>query len=575
MFDTKVYYALEKLFQRKQAVDSSKLKLVAKNGIFVLACVGSVGLLSILLTSASELPTPKLWKPQSDRAKNVAAIIETIDESFADQWSDDELEVAPVANDLLVARRLSLGLSGTIPSVQELKLLEQQPSDQRISWWVSRLLDDTRTHEYLAERLARAWVGVEEGPFLVYRRRRFVSWLSDQLEKNRRYNYLVKDLMTDEGIWTDSPAVNFYTRNIIPDSGTEDKPDPILLTGRTVRAFVGMRIDCLQCHDDFLDNIFVGDPDSPRNGEQTDFHQLAAFFGGTRNSFFGINDISNEKASWKYQLLHDDEETEIEPAVPWQPELLPENLPLRKQLAHWVTHPENRPFSRAIVNRMWAIMAGRPMMEPVDNIPLDGPFPEAMEILVDDFIEHEFDLRRLIRMIANTSAYRLESFAEHDLTTEHQESLAVFPLTRLRPDQMAGAISQAASLRPIDMNSHIFVRLQKFGEVTQFVDRYGDPGENEFEQSGETVTQKLLMFNGEMVNTRIGDETFSSGHIAGLSPDAETAIETVFLATLSRRPTDDEYKYFLDRFDETDKRQDAVMQLYWSLINSLEFGWNH
>jgi hypothetical protein len=556
-------------------MESSKLNLVVKNGLFILICVGSVGLLSIYLTSASELSTPKSWKPESDRAKNVAAIIETIDESFEDQWSDCGLEVAQVADDLLVARRLSLGLSGTIPSVQELKILEQQPSDQRISWWVSRLLEDTRTHDYLAERLARAWVGVEEGPFLVYRRRRFVSWLSNQLAKNRRYNFLVKDLMTDEGIWTDSPAVNFYTRNIIPDSGTDDKPDPILLTGRTVRAFVGMRIDCLQCHDDFLDNIYVGDPDGPRNGEQTDFHQLAAFFGGTRNSFFGINDISNDKASWKYQLLHDDEETEIEPAVPWQPELLPEDLPLRKQLAHWVTHRENRPFSRAIVNRMWAVMAGRPMMEPVDNIPLDGPFPEAMEILVDDFIEHEFDLRRLIRLIANTKAYRLESFAEHDLSTQHQEALAVFPMSRLRPDQMAGAISQAASLRPIDQHAHIFNQLRKYGEVVQFVSRYGDPGENEFEQSGETVTQKLLMFNGEMVNTRISDGSFSSSHIAGLSPDIETTIETVFLATLSRRPTQDEYEYFQQNFEDDEQNKEAVIQLYWSLINSLEFGWNH
>ena len=551
------------------------MKLAAQNGLFLLTCVATTSLLFVLLMSPAGIRDPESWKPTSARAISVAEATASVDAAFDELWSDKGIEVATTADDLLVARRLSLGLAGTIPSVEELKKLELQSSDQRISWWVSRLLEDSRTHDYLAERLARAWVGVEGGPFLLYRRRRFVSWVSDQIENNRRYDLLVRDLMSDEGIWTDSPSVNFYTRNIIPDSGTDDKPDPVLLTGRTVRAFVGMRIDCLQCHDDFLDNIYVGDPDGPRNGEQTDFHQLAAFFGGTRNSFFGINDISNENASWKYQLLHDDEETEIEPAVPWSPELIPEDKPLRKQLAHWVTHPENRPFSRAIINRMWAIMSGRPMMEPVDNIPLNGPFPDAMEILVDDFIEHEFDLRRLIRMIANSKAYRLESSADFETTSEHEEALAVFPMSRLRPDQMAGAISQAASLRPIDQHSHIFTQLRKYGEVTKFVQRYGDPGENEFEQTGETVTQKLLMFNGEMVNTRIGDGSYSSGHIAGLSPDAETAIETVFLATLSRRPTPEEYDYFLNRFEDTEQRQDAVKQLYWTLINSLEFGWNH
>ena len=509
------------------------------------------------------------------RAESVSNVVNSIDMAFEEQWADAGVEVAPRATDFLVARRLSLGLTGTIPSLQELKALEAQPADDRISWWVSRLLDDERTHDYLAERLARAWVGVEGGPFLVYRRRRFVSWLSDQIKKNRRYDHLVNELLTQQGIWTDSPAVNFYTRNIIPDSGKEDKPDPILLAGRTSRAFVGMRIDCLQCHDDFLDNIYVGDPDGPRNGQQTDFHQLAAFFGGTRASFFGIDDISNEEASWKYQLLHDEEETEIHPAVPWYPELLPEGVPLRKQLAQWLTHPDNRPFSRAIVNRMWAIMSGRPMMEPVDNIPLDGPFPPAMEILVDDFIEHEFDLHRLIRLIANSNAYRLESSADHEITTEHGTALAVFPLTRLRPDQMAGAISQATSLRPIDRTAHIFMQLQKFGEAAQFVGRYGDPGENEFEQSGETVTQKLLMFNGEMVNSHIGEGIYSSAHIAQISPDTETAIQTVFLSALSRPPSEEEIDYFVEQFKSNADMKHNISQLYWSLINSLEFGWNH
>lgn len=554
---------------------NNNLNLIVKNILFLSVCVGCGGLLSIFLAAPRDLASPSSWKPDSNRARSVADVVTSIDGAFEDQWNNVGLDIANQADDLLVARRLSLGLTGTIPSVQELKTLQQQPSDQRISWWVSRLLEDTRTHDYLAERLARAWVGVEGGPFLLYRRRRFVAWLSDQLEQNRRYDYLVKQLITDEGIWTDSPAVNFYTRNIIPDTGTDDRPDAVLLTGRTARAFIGIQLDCVQCHDDFLDNIYVGDPDGPRNGEQTDFHQLAAFFGGTRASFFGINDISNENASWKYQLLHDDEETEIEPAVPWSEELLPEGLPLRKQLGHWITHPENRPFSRAIVNRMWAIMSGRPMIEPVDNIPLGGPFPEAMEILVDDFIEHEFDLRRLIRLIANSKAYRLESSADHEITAQHETELAVFPMSRLRPEQMAGAISQAASLRPIDESAHILTQLQKYGEVVQFVQRYGDPGENEFQATGETVTQKLLMFNGEMVNKRISDGVFSSAHISGLAPSTDKAIETVYLATLSRRPDEEELAYFKEKFESQGDPKQSLEQLYWSLINSLEFGWNH
>lgn len=553
------------------------LESIAKNGVFMAILAGSAGLLFVLLTARADLPQPKTFDPDSQRQQSITKVAANVSRSFEKTWQSAELDVADRATDFAVARRLSLALTGTIPSVQELKTFEQQPADQRIHFWVSRLLEDSRCDDYLAERLARAFVGVEEGPFVVYRRRRFVNWLANELKNNRPYDELVRQLISDDGVWTDSPAVNFYTRNIVPDTGTDDKPDPILLAGRTSRVFIGMRIDCLQCHDDFLGNIVVSDPDGNRNGEQTDFHQLAAFFGGTRNTLFGIRDIANEDAVWEYQLLDEEEASKLEPRVPYGHEMLPnENgIPLRDQLAKWVTHPDNRPFSRAIVNRVWAIMSSRPMIEPVDHIPLDGPFLQPMEILVDDFIANGFDLKRLIRVIAESNAYQLDSFSEHEITAQHEAALAVFPMSRLRAEQVAGAIFQSTSLRPVDRYSHVIRRLQKFGDLTQFVTRYGDPGENEFEATGETVTQKLLMFNGEMLNNRIGDNSYSTAHIAGLSPDTETAIETVFLATLSRRPTDEESEFFLGRFAEKEEPNQAVKDLYWSLLNSLEFAWNH
>ncbi|MEC8590156.1 MAG: hypothetical protein VXZ15_01260, partial [Planctomycetota bacterium] len=80
-----------------------------------------------------------------------------------------------------------------------------------MNWWLNYILEDERFADYFAERLARAYVGVENGPFIVYRRRRFVHWLSDQILSNRPYDDLVRHLLTDEGLWTDSPAVNFVS----------------------------------------------------------------------------------------------------------------------------------------------------------------------------------------------------------------------------------------------------------------------------------------------------------------------------------------------------------------------------
>jgi len=111
----------------------------------------------------------------------------------------NSLNPAPMAPDLVVARRLSLGLMGTVPSLEVLRQFERLPSGERLSWWVDHILDDRRYADYFAERLARACVGTEEGPFIFYRRRRLVAWLGDQLAVNRPYDHLVHDLIAGKG----------------------------------------------------------------------------------------------------------------------------------------------------------------------------------------------------------------------------------------------------------------------------------------------------------------------------------------------------------------------------------------
>ena len=168
--------------------------------------------------------------------------------------------------ELAVMRRLSLSLCGTIPSLEEIRRFEYRPPDRRIDAWLDDLLRDRRCGDYLAERFARVFVGTEDGPFLKFRRRRFVAWLSDAILANRRYDANVRDLIADEGLWTDHPATNFLT--VTTDEKTE-RPTPDRLSARVARAFLGVRLDCAQCHDH---------PFQP--WKQEHFRGLAAFFGG-------------------------------------------------------------------------------------------------------------------------------------------------------------------------------------------------------------------------------------------------------------------------------------------------------
>ncbi len=547
-----------------------------RNLLFVgLSIVGLAAVGSRLLSS-DPIETPQDFRPSRYQDPDVRSVLDRVDAEFESTWKDIELQPAGLAEDMQIARRLAIGLTGTIPSLEEIRALQAVPDEQRLEWWVSRLLEDRRYADYVAERLARAYVGTDNGPFIVYRRRRFVTWLSDQLHTNKPYDQLVRELISEQGIWTNSPSTNFLTVTL-DDDDNKGKPDPIRLAARTTRAFLGMRIDCLQCHDDNLGTMNLGAHDDTRSGLQSDFHHLAAFYGGTTFSLFGVQD--SETDEYEYQYLGAEEPAKIAPQPPFAPELVPEEGTQREQLAAWVTHEQNKPFARAMVNRMWALMFGKPLVDPIDDIPLYGEYPAGLETLADDFVENDYDLRHLIRMIAGTKVFQLDSRAEFDVTQKHEDAWAVFPLTRLRPEQMAGGVLQAASLKTIDADSHIISQLQRFNEQNEFIKRYGDTGEDEFEGRAGTIAQRLLMMNGQMVKDRTKSDPVmnSSTRIAILAPNDEKAVETSYLTVLSRLPSDAERAHFVKLLDgkSGDERQAALEDLYWVLVNSTEFSWNH
>ena len=486
-----------------------------------------------------------------------------IDAAFRQHWETVGVPPADPAPDLQVARRLALGLMGTVPSLEEVRQFEALPEQQRLAWWTDHVLADRRSADYLAERLARAYVGTEDGPFLLFRRRRMAHWLADQVAANRPYDHLAREVIAAGGLWTDHPAANFVTVTAQGDD-KQNQPDPIRLAGRTTRAFLGLRLDCAECHD----HPFAA-------WKQSDFEGFAAFFGRTHIGFKGVYDASEgqfEVTDRKTQKVRT-----VAPAVPSHPELMPATGTDREKLAVWVTHPKNPYFARAAVNRVWAVLAGRPLADPVDNLESESDPHPALQVLADDFAANGFDLRRLIRVIAWTKAYRLDSRADRDIGETDEKAWAVFPLTRLRPEQVSGAVEQAARVRTLDASTHILFRLAKFGGEQEFVKRYGDTGEDEFEGRGGTIPQRLLLMNGELVREKVrANPLNASARIANVSPDDPHAVETAYLCCLSRRPTPAEADHFQTKLTDRERsRADHIADLYWALVNSTEFSWNH
>ena len=258
-------------------------------------------------------------------------------------------------------RRLSLALTGTVPSLEEIRRFESRPEGRRVSAWLDDVLADRRSADYLAERFARAFVGTEDGPFIVFRRRRFVAWLGDAIHENRPYDAIVRDLIADSGVWTDHPATNFLT--VTRDEMTE-RPDPERLAARVARAFLGVRLDCAQCHDH---------PFQP--WKQADFRGLAAFFGGVRSDLRGIRD---DVPSYTPPDRVTKTPTAVDPRVPFLPELEPrlgQPAPAARRVGRLAEEPEPRP--RITANRAWAILFGRPLAEPIDDLSSRRPPPRA------------------------------------------------------------------------------------------------------------------------------------------------------------------------------------------------------
>ena len=557
-----------------------KLKPTTQAVLFVLLCVAGIGGLvgSAFSTKGLERRVNQIDN-HHQQAAGLLEVVAEVDQQFQQQWKERSLPFAPAAHTLTVMRRASLALHGTIPSLEEVKAFAlesgyEMTDDKVIDRYVNYLLMDRRYSDYLSERFARIFVGVDAGPFLIYRRGRFRLWLSDQLMDNKPYDELVHSLIDSKGVWTSDPEVNFVTAAIT--EGEDGRPDVMKLAGRTSRAFLGMRIDCLQCHDDRLGTITLNPSDPAEGGLQSDFHQFAAFYSQVKTGLYGVDDDAEHYA---YKYLGNEEEVIVPPVVPFFQELSDSKGTRRGQLADWVTHPDNRAFARTAVNRIWAIVFGRPLVVPVDDIPLAGPFPLGLEALTDEFVESGFDLKHLIRVITRLQVFRLDSRADFEVTEAHEAVWSVFPLVRLRPEQVAGALNQTASLQTINSDVSYLIRLQQQNEINNFVKRYGDTGEDEFEDRGGTVTQRLLLMNGNLSQSRIanGNGGNASARISRLTEDDEDAIRAAYLTVLTRSPSQAELLYFLKKFREKPdaQRGRVIEDLFWTLTNSTEFSWSH
>lgn len=527
---------------------------------------------SLLFVTASAHADSAIEPVPPDAAwEDVRALAAFVDEQLAARWERAGIAPAESADDAEWLRRVYLDLSGVIPSVWEAREFLASDEPHRREQVVDRLLAGPAHATHFAETWRKALVPeVNTNPNLRFIGQSFELWLRNQFVSGRPYDEAVRDLLSFEFPPEGAQAQSYYAVNF-------NEPSPIVfyaakdplaedLAAVTARALLGLRLECAQCHDHpFAD------------WRQDQFWQLAAFFGGLKrqNENNIYSPIQEDKAVRAIAVEGSDRMVEValfDGSVPeWTDDASP-----RAVLAEWATSRDNPYFARATVNRLWALLFGVGLVDPVDDFEPGNPpsHPQILDRLAEEFAAHDFDLQFVLRALVSTRAYQLTSRVTDPTQTKPRE-FAVMPVRGLSGEQLFDSIARAVGNRAADFtsargNASALAR-------TQFTETFQDQSDRptDYESS---ILQALTLMNGGMVTSATGDNSrtlMAAVDLPGLSTAGR--LDTLFLATVSRYPTDEERERLLE-YVENGKSQNALQELgdvFWSLLNSSEFVFNH
>ena len=457
-----------------------------------------------------------------------------IDARLAEVWKQEKVESAPRSSDAEFLRRAWLDLCGIIPPINDddgisgiRNFLDDTSSDKR-----ARLIDRLLAKPTHATHFANIWKNVMVPADTNVRRfggdNGFQNWLRGQFADNVPYDKMVSDLLLATGAANQTGPALFYT-------ALQLKPEE--LAASTSRIFLGTQIQCAQCHDHPFDHW-----------TRKDFWGYAAFFARLQQPqqrqqvAFQVNDADTGEVKFP------DTDEIVRPLFLDGDVSADEENSRRERLAAWLVSADNPYFARATVNRVWGLLFGRGIVDPVDdlgqhNVP---SHPELLDELAVYFAATGFDLKQLIHTLTSTEAYQLSSRSTSD-DEDRGDLFARMAIKSLTADQLYDCLAEAmrrreglgtsnapfASGRGVDQSKQAF--LAKFRAPTQ--------GATEYEAG---IPQALTLMNGTSI--RQATDLAQSDLLVALDApffSDEKRVEVLFLSTLSRMPNDQERAKFL------------------------------
>lgn len=518
-------------------------------------------------------------------------------------WKANKVTPARYIDDHEFIRRASLDIIGRIAKVSEIERFLKDPPQTRRSLLVDRLLASDEYAEHWSD-LWTNWLLSRSGVFgRGLWHKQMDDWLRDQFALNKPFHQMAKDLVAATGKNSDTGngAVNFILAHVgeatpAARRAEEGQFEMVPITSRITRLFLGVQVQCAQCHDHPFTNAikqkhFWGVNAYLRQVERTGTvpqqgQQQMALGPLELKDNEGINPravVFYEKRNGvvlqtKAEFLPAGEE---ERGKKMNPEA--KGAARRVELANaLVEHPN---FPKAIVNRMWGQFFGRGIINPIDDFTDNNQpaHPELFGELAERFKHYNYDLKKLIRWITHSKAYHLAAVANStNDKPEHEVLFSRMVLKSLTPEQLFRSLELAAygdeklsGLNDDDKKKRT-ERRERF--QASLVTNFGDDEGNEVNFSG-TVVQALLLMNGNDLHAAVTDPKGTVAAARGVGrPTDDVVIKRLYLAALNREPSAREITSIKSKFAMRVPDKDAAapfQDLLWALLNSNEFMLNH
>ena len=542
-----------------------------------------------------------------------------------------DIPPSPECDDGAFLRRASLDVIGTLPSPAEVRAFLADRSKDKRALLVERLLASPEFVDYWTLQLADLLQNRKERDHDVRGVkgvRSFHAWLRGRVARNQPWNELAHDILTARGSVADHPEIGYFIYNVGEKRNIEESETP----DAVAQSFLGTRIGCARCHNHPLEKYTQDDfyhfaaffskvqmkrmePDkgetflnvSSREEEEQLKRVVEAekSFTEATNAVMKAEGPDLEKARKKMteqEKKVDEARLQLQkvslkmPTVtqprtkkPMAPQPLDRQVVKfepgedpREQLAEWMTNPRNPQFSGAMVNRIWKHFLGVGLVEPVDDLRASNPpsNPELWKWLNSEFVQGGHDLKHLMRLILNSRVYQASSATRRGNETD-KKFYSHYYARRLPAEVMLDAIALATGV-PDEFKGYPVgtraVQLPEPGVSSYFLSLFGRSDRVTAcacERNGEvTLPQLLHLQNGDATVKKVaaGNERLKA--LVNGGPDDGKVIEELFLATLNRFPAEAEVGAVKKALAGGD-REEGLRDLFWALLNSKEFAFNH